>query len=86
MGGLWEAKNLDFRTFGQVFGKVREERRESEKKEEKSEEREEGPTQLSELALRRYLYKGRLPRKPPLLKLGTVGQQFEVSPVCCEKV
>ena len=27
-----------------------------------------------------------LPWKPPLLKLETVGHQFEVSPVCCEKV
>ena len=27
-----------------------------------------------------------LPWKPPLFELGTVGHQFDVSPVCCEKV
>ena len=46
LGGFWEAKNLDFRTFGEVFGKVREERREREKKKEKREGREGGHTQL----------------------------------------
>ena len=60
MGGFGEAKNLDFRTFGQVFGKVREERREREKKKEKREGREGGHTQLQNLTLGRYLYKGRL--------------------------
>ena len=29
---------------------------------------------------------GPLPWKPPLLILGTVGHQFDVSPVWCEKV
>ena len=35
LGRFWEAKNFDFRFFGQVFGKVREERSEREKKEKK---------------------------------------------------
>ena len=42
-----------------------------------------GPTQLSSLALGRYLYKERLPWKPLLLNPGTVGHQFGVSPVSC---
>ena len=39
---FWEAKNLDFRTFGKVFGKVREERRKEKKRRKKEREEREG--------------------------------------------
>ena len=45
------------------------------KKTKKREVREGVKHQLSELGLWGYLYKGRLPWKPPLLKPGTVGHQ-----------
>ena len=93
LGGFWEGLGKVLGRFWEGFGRTKKRKREkkerqkeSEKKKEKREGREGGRPQLSILALRRYLYKGRLPWKPPLLKLGTVGHQFEVSPVYCEEV
>ena len=53
MGGVWGG-------FGEEKGEKKERKKESKKRKEKEREKREGKPQLPELALWRYLYKGRL--------------------------
>ena len=81
-GRVWEGFG---RGLGRIWGGKRKKKRrikESKKRKEKRERREEGRSQLSSLALQGYLYKGRLPWKPPLL----IQEQWGTSLVCQQLV